>query len=133
IANETGDTIFDRSLASAAAIALQQSGRLRLYPRTRLTSVYRLMRIANPDTTLTFDLAKQVAQRDDVRFVVGMRIARDGEGFLLSSRLADVTNENSLVETRARAGDRNDVLRALDEVVAGVRRGLGESRADVRG
>lgn len=132
IQNETGDTIFDRSLASAAAIGLQQSVRLRLYPRSRLPGVYRLMRIANIDTTLTFDLSKQVAQRDDVRFVVGVSIARDGEKYLVSARLADVGNPGGLVEVRAKAKDKNAVLPALDDVLAGVRRSLGESRADVR-
>jgi hypothetical protein len=72
IKNETGDTVFDVGLMSATMMALQQSGRLRLYPRSRLPAVYRLMQITNRDTALTFELAKDVGQRDGVRFVLGV-------------------------------------------------------------
>src|SRR5215211_1952193 len=47
VANTTGDSIFDQGMQSAASVALQQSGRLRLYARSRLPAVYRLMRIAD--------------------------------------------------------------------------------------
>ena len=51
--NATGDTLFDRSLIYAAATGLQQSARLRVYPRSRLPMMYRLMKLDTP-VTLTF-------------------------------------------------------------------------------
>jgi hypothetical protein len=102
IRNETGDSLFDSGLLSAASVALQQSGKLRLWPRSRLGEVYRLMRVTNRDTALTFDLAQEVAERDHVRFVLGLQIDRAGEGYRLTGRLADVQRKNPVIETRDR-------------------------------
>jgi len=63
VKNETGDSIFDVSLMTGAIAGLNQSGRIRLYPRSRVPEVYRLMQIPNRDTALTLELAQDVAQR----------------------------------------------------------------------
>ncbi|MGH9889754.1 MAG: hypothetical protein ACREBE_29770, partial [bacterium] len=131
IKNETGDSVFDAGLTSAAAIALQQSGRLQLYPRTRLANVYRLMQITNRDTALTFELAQEVAQRDGVRFVLGLRIYRVGDGYRVTGRLVDVSTPDVVTNTTAMARSKSDVLTALDEVLLTTRRQLGEPRRDI--
>lgn len=127
IANETGDTLFDRSLAAAATVALQQSNRVSVYPRVRVPVVYRLMEISNPATPLSFDLAREVAQRDRVRFVVGLRVTRRDAGYLVSAQLADVMAKRTVPEFSGRARAQSDVLDALDGVMVQVRRALGES------
>ena len=71
-------------------VALQQSSHLRLYPRARLPGIYRLMQLPNTDTALTFALARQVAHRDHVRFVLGVEIARADDRYRIVARLADV-------------------------------------------
>jgi tetratricopeptide (TPR) repeat protein len=131
IQNETGDTLLDVGVAAAATVALQQSSHLRLYPRGRLPTIYRLMRIPNPDTALTFALARQVAQRDRVRFVLGLEIARIGERYRVTGRLADVATDATVYTTTADAASRADILSALDDVLATTRRRLGESRRSV--
>src|SRR5690242_2335706 len=95
--NLSGDTLFDRSLVTAAAAGLQQSARVRLYPRSRLPSMYRLMQLDTP-VTLTYELAKEVAERDHAHFAVGLRVARDGSSYRVSARMADVTHERELGE-----------------------------------
>jgi tetratricopeptide (TPR) repeat protein len=131
IQNETGDTLLDLGVATAATVALQQSSHLRLYSRGRLPTIYRLMRIPNPDTTLTFALARQVAQRDHVRFVLGLEIARAGDRYRVTGRLADVASDATVYTTTADAASRADILSALDDVLATTRRRLGESRRSV--
>ena len=76
VANQTGDTLFDQGMLTAASVALEQSGRVRLYPRARLPLVYRLMRIADRGTTLDYELAQDVAERDHVRWVLGLTVSR---------------------------------------------------------
>ena len=132
VKNETGDSVFDVGLATAASIGLQQSGRLRLYPRTRLPQVYRAMAIANLDTVLTFELAKDVAQREGVRFVLGLQIDRLGNAYRVTSRLADVSSSGEPVINTVDAASRADVLRALDAVLLRMRRQIGESNDDLR-
>jgi Tfp pilus assembly protein PilF len=131
IKNETGDTVFDVGLMSATSIALQQSGRLRLYSRSRLPEVYRLMRITNRDTALTFELAKEVAQRDGVRFVLALQIDRMGDGYRVTGRLVDVSTPEQVTAISAMARSRNEVLAALDEVLLAMRARLGETRRDI--
>ncbi len=130
VENTTGDTVFDRALASAALIGLQQSGKLQLYPRSRVPAVLRLMAADDTNAALTYDLARDVAQREGIRFVLGLSIARDGSGYRVSSRLTDLPRGQSLVET-ALAPDKSAVVATLDHVLTTVRRQLGESRRQV--
>lgn len=131
VQNETGDSVFDAGIARAATVALQQSRRVQLYPRSRLLAIYRLMRIGNPDTALTFELAQEVAQRDRIRFVLGVRIARAGDGYRLTAQLADVSTTVDVTSAHADARTKRDVIAALDEVLRATRRTMGESRRDV--
>jgi tetratricopeptide (TPR) repeat protein len=131
VRNETGDPELDAGLRTAAAIALQQSGRLRLYPRSRLAGIYSLMQITNGDTALTFELAQEVAERDNVRFVLGLQVGRMGDRFHVTARLADVSGAQNEVEETATAASREEVLGALDAVLLVMRRRLGESRAEL--
>lgn len=131
VQNETGDSVFDASIARAATVALQQSRRVQLYPRSRLLAIYRLMRIGNPDTALTFELAQEVAQRDRIRFVLGLRVARAGDGYRVTAQLADVSTAGGVTNANADARTKRDVIAALDEVLRATRRTMGESRRDV--
>jgi len=127
VANETGDTLFDRSLAAAATVALQQSSRLSVYPRTQVPAIYRMMEIANPSTPLSLDLAQEVAQRGHVRFVVALRVARRGTGYLLNARLVDALAHRTVTDVSRQSRSQSDVLYALDGLMVSVRRMLGES------
>ena len=126
--NETGDTLLDRSVAAAATVALQQSKRLAVYPRARVPAVYRLMEIANTDTALSFELAQEVAERARVRFVVGVRTLPTATGYRVNARLADVQARRTVGDFTKDARGQSDVLDALDNVLVGVRRAVGESR-----
>ncbi|MGQ0538370.1 MAG: hypothetical protein ACT4R6_05435 [Gemmatimonadaceae bacterium] len=132
IANETGDTLFDQGILTAASVALQQSGHLRLYPRTRLPAVYQRMQIANRDTALSYELAQEVAQRDNVRFALGLRLFRDAGGYRITARLADVVLGEEVSENSEAAERESDVIAALGRVLLSVRQRLGETRAEIR-
>ncbi|HUF30879.1 MAG TPA: tetratricopeptide repeat protein [Gemmatimonadaceae bacterium] len=131
VRNETGDPELDAGLRTAATITLQQSGRLRVYSRSRLAGIYSLMQITNRDTTLTFELAQEVAERDNVRFVLGLQVSRAGDRFQVTARLADVSGTEKTAEETATAASREEVLSALDAVLLVMRRRLGESRAEL--
>ncbi len=126
--NETGDTLLDRSVATASTVALQQSKRLAVYPRAQVPAVYRLMEISNTDTVLSYELAQEVAERARVRFVVGVRTSPTETGYRVSARLADVQARRTVGEFAKDARGEGDVLDALDNVLVGVRRAMGESR-----
>jgi len=133
VANQTGDTLFDQGMLTAASVALEQSGRVRLYPRARLPLVYRLMRIADRGTTLDYELAQDVAERDHVRWVLGLTVSRSNEGYHVAARVTDVLRHAEIADVGASATTRGEVIGTLDNVLVGVRRKLGESRWEMRG
>jgi tetratricopeptide (TPR) repeat protein len=128
IQNETGDSLLGAGVAAAATVALQQSPHLRLYPAGQVRAVYRLMKLPNLDTTLTFPLAREVAQRGHVRFVLGLEIGRAGERYRVRANLADVAHEGTVYTMTAEAPAKTDILDAVDRVLIDTRRRLGESR-----
>ena len=129
VANETADSLFD-GLLRAATIGLEQSRHVRLYPRSRLPEVYQRMQIADRDTALDFMLAQEVAEREGVRFVLGLRVAREDGGYRISSDLVDIVH-GATRSSDARADRRDEVIAALGSVLHDVRRQLGESRAEL--
>jgi tetratricopeptide (TPR) repeat protein len=134
VANRTGDTLLDQGILAAASVALQQSGRVRLYSRGRLPAVYRLMKIddrGTPPPPLDYELAQDVAER--VRWVLGLTVARSIDGYHVGARVTDVRRHLEIADVATSAATRGDVIGALDDVLLRVRRKLGESRWDVRG
>jgi len=131
VANATGDSTFDKAMQVAATVGFGQSRRVSLYPRTRLRTTLQLMRVTNLDTTLSFELAQDVAERDRVRFVLGLWLDRDDAGYRLRARLADVQTFHDVFESEDTAPTRDDVIGQLDKVVRRTRRALGESSRDV--
>jgi Tfp pilus assembly protein PilF len=126
--NETGDTLFDRALNTAATVALNESGVVSVYPRSALRPIYRLMQIGNQDTLLSFDLAQEVAERARVRFAVGLKIEQSGTGYSVSARVGDVRSHRTVAAVSDIARTKGDVMSTLDGVLFKVRRAVGESR-----
>ncbi len=131
VANETGDTLFDRSMLAAASVALQQTPFVRLYPRSRLPAMYRLMGIGRPDTALTFELAQEVAERAGVRWALGLSLTRRGDAFVVGARLTDAGQHRALAIDTTTPVQRADILSALDELLLRVRARVGEPRRNI--
>jgi tetratricopeptide (TPR) repeat protein len=135
VANQTGDTLLDQGILAAASVALQQSGRVRLYSRGRLPAVYRLMKLGDrgtPPPPLDYELAQDVAERDHVRWVLGLTLSRSIDGYHVGARVTDVQRHLEIADVATSVAARGDVIGALDDVLLRVRRKLGESRWDIR-
>ncbi len=132
VVNATGDTVFDRSVQTAALIALRQSTYVHIYPQSRLLAMYALMRIGRPDTALTFDLAQEVAERAGVRWVLGLNLSRRDDLYVVEARLTDVgTKGRAVVRIANTPVPRTAVLAVVDETLREVRRTIGESRREL--
>jgi tetratricopeptide (TPR) repeat protein len=90
-----------------------------------------LMRVTNPDTVLSFELAQRVAERNQIGFVLGLWVDRVPTGYRLTARLADVRSYRDVFETSHIASTRDGVIDGLDQVLRRTRRALGESAGDV--
>ncbi|HYD51767.1 MAG TPA: tetratricopeptide repeat protein [Gemmatimonadaceae bacterium] len=127
LSNQTADTLFDRGLPDAAAVALRQSARVRVHSRARLAETYRLMRIADPRTPLTYELAQDVAAREGVSFVLGLSVTRSGGEYLMGARVADVARQATVAELSERFATPDRAVEALDRLLRRTRRLFGES------
>ena len=132
--NATGDTLFDQSLIAAAAVGLGQSAQFSILSRSRVVGALQRMGQSRADTVrLDLDLAREVAARENTQYVLGFRIERAGEGYRLSSVLADAASGQAVRTAEASAETRAGTLNALDRLVDETRAGLGEGRSERRG
>ncbi len=131
VVNATTDTLLDRTLQEAALVALQQSRQLQLLPRARVAAVLSHMGLS-PDEWLGEVVAREVAIRTGVRWVLELRVAPGPDGeVILSAALVEA--ESGLVRHRAEAtaAGADEVVAAVDRIIRGTRRAVGESRREV--
>lgn len=128
VENETGESVFDRSVVFALAAGLAQSGSARAVPPERVRQALVRMRQPSPDVNVDETLAREIARREGFRFVLVPAVRRAEEGYVLSARLLDPTTGAVLGLMRERAARREDVIDALDALSRRIRRAAGESR-----
>jgi tetratricopeptide (TPR) repeat protein/TolB-like protein len=128
-----GEPQLGRTLASALTAGLQQSTNVNVLPRQRIAeTLERMRRPPGSDTLLDESLAREVAQREDVRFVVVGDVGRVGESYVLTVRIVDAATGEAVRTRSTRARGRDDVIASLDKLVRGLRRDFGESALGVR-
>ena len=131
--NTVGEPQLGRTLASALTAGLQQSTVVNVLPRQRVSeTLQRMRRSPDADTVLDESLAREVAQREDVRFVVVGDVGRVGESYVLTVRIVDAATGEAVRTRSARARGRDDIVASLDKLVRGLRRDFGESALGVR-
>jgi serine/threonine-protein kinase len=129
--NQTGDSVFDRSLTSALMTTIQQSKHVNVVPRSRVREV--LQHMERTDTsTLDEATAREVAQRIGSPVVLATEITRVDSIFQLAARLVDPATGQPLKTEGERAEGRANVLTALDKLVGRVRRALNEPSFAIR-
>ena len=128
--NLTGDPIFDKSLAMALNISFSQSKYANIYSRTRISNV--LLRMGKKaEGPVDEQVAREVCQRENIRGLICPSIGKVGRRFLVSARIVDPQTGDAVQSYASRADDYNQVLTTLDGVAASLRKGLGESIAQV--
>ncbi len=129
--NQTGENIFDTSLASAFAVSLGQSAHANLLSRVRIDEALKRMGKAN---TARIDRAtgREIAVRESVKGLLAPAIHRIGQQYVLSAELIDPQNATTVRSYSERVPSTNGVLEALGAIAESVRRDLGESLASIR-
>ena len=128
--NQDGNPLFDKTLNTALSVSLGQSSYVNVLPAIRVQEALRRMTRA-PTVPIDVATAREIALREDVRLVLAPTLSRVGETYLLSARLVDPATGNEAGAFSVRAQGDDNVLNAVDELVARVRRGLGEARASI--
>ena len=128
--NTTGDPVFDDTLRQGLAVQLEQSPFLRLVAEDRIQQTLALMS-QTPNAQLTPQLAREVCDRTNSAAVLEGSIASLGSQYVLGLRAKSCRTGDILADEQAQAGEKEDVLKALGGMAAGVRSRLGESLATV--
>lgn len=122
------DPALGRTLATATMTGLQQSTVVNVLPRHRIVQTLRRMRRPpDADTLIDERIAREIAQREGLRYVVAGDVARVGESFAITTRIVDAGTGEDVRTHGVHARNRDEVVAALDKVVRGLRRDFGES------
>jgi len=124
--NMTGEELFNESLQTALTVGIEQSKYVNVFPRSRIQETLRRMGLERPQF-IDEKLGREIAIREGIKGVLVCSIARVGDTYSLTARLVAPHTQLAALTEVARASDKNDVLRALDDLANRVRKKLGES------
>jgi serine/threonine protein kinase/Flp pilus assembly protein TadD len=129
--NTTGDTVFDGTLRQGLASQLEQSPFLNLISDQRIAETLRLM--SQPkDTRLTEKIARDVCQRTASAATIEGSIAALGTQYVVGLKAVGCRTGNVLANQQVTANGKEQVLTALGQASADLRKKLGESLASVQ-
>jgi eukaryotic-like serine/threonine-protein kinase len=131
--NATGDRQLDAS-TEVFRSQLGQSAQLRLWDRSRLPGLLRNMKL--PETTrVTGKMARDLAWREGVPFILYGSVAPLGDGLSLNLRLERLAAASvftrSAWEFSARAADKEHLLDVIHESSVWLRRHVGETSGEL--
>ena len=127
----SSDTALGRTITEALRLDLSRSNLVKVMSDATIRDALALMK---RDTMLRVsdDLAREVAQRENIPAVLAGDVRRAGNGFLLSARLINAATGDLLNGWRVSAKDSVDLLSAIDNLSASVRKDAGESARTIR-
>jgi len=130
--NRTTDSTLSQSITEALRIDLARSPVVRLMEMGDVAAaLQRMQREGN--TTLTAQVAQEVAEREGATAVVTGEIAPLGGGFVLSARVLNASTGATLLAERETANDAAGLIAAVDRLSRKLREGIGEPLRSIRG
>ncbi len=130
-ANTTGEPVFDGTLKVALTVALEQTPFLRVFPDARVQETLRMMGRA-PETTVTRAVAREVAQREQLKALLAGSIASLGTSYVIALEAINAQTGDVMAREQVQAPSKEEVLSAVGRVAASVRGRLGESLASIQ-
>ena len=129
--NETGNPRFDTALYTALLVSLQQSPHFDIYSRLQAAHVLRLM-VHKENDPITPIVGREICLRENLPGLIVPGITRTGNDYLLTAQLVDPSTGNAVRSYSVRVRGEDRILLAVDAIGMDIRRGLGESRLDIR-
>ncbi len=129
--NATDEPVFDGALKVALAVAVEQSPFLRVFPDERARETLQLME-RSPDERVSRSLAREIAQREQLKALVAGSIASLGRHYVITLEAVNAETGEVMAREQAEASSKEDVLTSLGTATSGLREKLGESLASVQ-
>jgi serine/threonine protein kinase/tetratricopeptide (TPR) repeat protein len=128
--NQTGEDVFDKSLATALALSVAQSPEVSIYPQQRTRET--LQRMMKRDVeAIDLELGREVAQREGIDLLIAPSITRIGHTYALAAAIVEPATGRTVETALVRAAGQDSVLAALDELGRMIRSELGEARGSI--
>lgn len=129
--NTTGDPVFDSTLKVAMAVALEQSPFLKVFPDERAHEDLLLMQRSLSEG-VTRELARQIAQREQLKALVAGSITSLGRHFVVSIEAVNAESGDVMAREQVEVNSKEEVLTSLGSAVSRLRRKLGESLTSIQ-
>lgn len=129
--NRTADTLLTHTLAAAVAAAMQQSAFVVPLPRSRVSAAMRRMQRVDSTEFLPLDIAREVAERESVRFVIAGELVAVGTARELITRILEPATGRIVAAHTFSVPSDSLLLDAIDRAARTLRRDLGEARSSV--
>jgi tetratricopeptide (TPR) repeat protein len=129
--NTTGDPVFDSTLKVALAVALEQSPFLKVFSDERAHENMRLMQ-RSPNEDITRALARQIAQREQLKAIIAGSIASLGRHYVVGLEAVNAETGESMAREQVEVASKEEVLTSLGAAVSRLRQTLGESLTSVQ-
>jgi eukaryotic-like serine/threonine-protein kinase len=129
--NTTGDAVFDGTLKVALAVAVEQSPFLKVFPDERVRDTLRLMN-RSPDERVTRSVAREIAQREQLKALLAGSIAPLGRTYVLTVEAINAVTGDVMAREQVEAAGKEQVLTALGGIASRLREKLGESLASIQ-
>ncbi len=123
--NKTGDPVFDGTLETAFAIALEDAAFITSYNRGSAKKI--AAQLQPGATALPEPLARLVAAREGIGVVTAGSVEPKGDGYRVAVRAEDSVTGKPIVSAEADAAGKNAVLGAVAQLASKVRSALGDT------
>ena len=128
--NSTGDPVFDSTLKVALSVALEQSPFLKVFPDEQARENLALME-RSPNESITRELARQIAQREQLKAFVAGSITALGTHYVVTLEAVNAESGAALAREQVEVNSKEEVLSSLGAAVSRLRRKLGESLSSI--
>jgi len=128
--NTTGDPVFDGTLKKALAVDLEQSPFLNVFPEARVRQTLKFMGKTGEER-ITTEIGREICQRDGIKAMLVGSIASLGSQYVVTLDAVNAATGDTLGQTQAQAGSKEQVLAALSDAAGRMRGKLGESLASI--
>lgn len=124
--NDTSDTVFDGTLESSFALAMEGAPFISAYNRAQAHKT--IAQIKPGVTTLDETNASLVAMREGVNVVISGAVRKDGnDEYRISCKAVDPVNAKTIATAESAAVPKTGVLQAVADLAAKMRRELGDT------
>jgi eukaryotic-like serine/threonine-protein kinase len=129
--NTTGDPVFDSTLKVALAVALEQSPFLKVFPDDRAHE-YLLLMQRSPGDGITRPIARQIAEREQLKALVAGSITSLGRHYVVGLEAVNAHTGDVMAREQVEVPSKEQVLTSLGAAASRLRRQLGESLASIQ-